>query len=68
MMKLKQWLDAEPGRAVALALHLDVTKSFVSQMASGAVPIPPGRYRAIREFTGGLVDYEDMLPVEVVKS
>lgn len=39
---------------------------MVSQMAdeAGSTPIPPAMYRRIRAFTGGLVDFEDMIPVD----
>ena len=61
-MKLKLWLKAVPGRASALAAHLGVTRSMVSQMANCDVPVPPRMYRAIRDFTRGEVAIEDLLP------
>jgi DNA-binding transcriptional regulator YdaS (Cro superfamily) len=61
-MKLKPWLKAVPGRASALAVHLDVTRSMVSQMANGDVPVPPRMYRAIRDFSRGEVGIEDLIP------
>lgn len=63
-MKLKQWLEAERGRAKALAEHLECSKSMVSQMASGDVRVPPAYYRSIRDFTGGEVALEDLLPAD----
>jgi DNA-binding transcriptional regulator YdaS (Cro superfamily) len=64
MMKLKDWLDAKKGRAAALASHLGVTPSMVSQMVREKDPvrIPPSHYRAIREFTDGAVGLEDLVP------
>ena len=35
---LKDWLDAERGRSTALAQHLEVSVSRVSQMADTGVP------------------------------
>jgi transcriptional regulator with XRE-family HTH domain len=61
-MKLKPWLKAAPGRASALAARLNVTRSMVSQMANGDVPVPPRMYRAIRDFTNNEVAIEDLLP------
>ena len=64
-MKLKAWLDEERGRGVALAAHLGVDKSMVSQMAGEgehAIRVPPTHYRAIRNFTNGAVTLEDLLP------
>ena len=58
-MRLKEWLDAERGRYGALAAHLGVSLSRVSQMASSGVP---KMYLVkIRDFSGGLVTLEDML-------
>lgn len=61
-MELKTWLDTERGRATSLAAHLGITVSMVSQMASRSVPVPPGHYRSIRDFTKGEVGIEDLLP------
>lgn len=61
-MKLEPWLKASTGRTVALAAFLGVSKSMVSQMARGKVPVPTRLYRPIREYTKGEVDYEDLLP------
>lgn len=61
-MKLKTWLDAERGRYVALAAHLGYSKSMVSQMAKGNVPVPPRKYRDIVKFSHGEVGFEDLVP------
>ncbi len=62
-MKLKEWLDS-PGRKSALAKHLGVHPTMISQMVGGKQPIrvPPKHYRAIRDFTDGAVTLEDLLP------
>lgn len=68
-MLLKEWLELKRGRQSALATHLGVHKTMVSQMASGAVRIPPRLYLSIRDFTAGDVSIEDMLPAqEPIKS
>jgi DNA-binding transcriptional regulator YdaS (Cro superfamily) len=61
-MKLKQWLDDGVGRAKALADHLGVSASMVSQMAAETVRIPPANYTLIRDFTSNEVSIEEMLP------
>jgi DNA-binding transcriptional regulator YdaS (Cro superfamily) len=63
-MQLKEWLNAEHGRASALAKRLGVTRSMVSQMIRDDAPIrvPPKHYRAIRDFTGSEVTLEDLVP------
>jgi len=58
-MKLSDWLDSEVGRATAMAEHFDVTLASVTQWR-GRVPV--ARMRAIRDFTEGAVDLEDMVP------
>lgn len=67
-MQLKEWLDAERGRYVALAEHLGVSKSMVSQMACGHVRVPPVHYARIRDFTGGQVSIEDLLPTSTASA
>lgn len=59
MLKLKTWLDAERGRATALANHLDVTLSRVSQFANDGVP--PKYMLAVRDFTNGEVTLDSMV-------
>lgn len=59
MLKLKTWLDAERGRATALANHLGVTLSRVSQFADGGVP--PKYMLAVRDFTGGEVTLDSLV-------
>ena len=59
MTALKDWLVGKRGRSVALAAHLGVGKSRVSQMAAEGVP---KRYMLkVRDFTNGEVSLESML-------
>ena len=58
-MQLKQWLDSERGRYGALASHLGVTLSRVSQIARDGVP--KAYLLKVRDFTGGAVSIEEML-------
>ena len=58
-MNLKTWLDAERGRATALAAHLGVSMSRISQISAGGVP---NKYMlAVRDFTGNAVTLEAMV-------
>lgn len=59
-MDICTWLDADRGRLKALAAHFGLTQSAVSQWRANGVPV--GRMRAVRDFTGGEVTLEDMLP------
>jgi hypothetical protein len=59
MLKLKTWLDAERGRATALANHLGVTLSRVSQFSDEGVP--PKYMLAVRDFTGGEITLDSMV-------
>lgn len=45
---------------MALAAHFQLTPSAVSQWRGNGVPVD--RMRAVRDFTGGVVTLEDMLP------
>lgn len=59
-MNLNDWLDGDRGRLTALAQHFELTQSAVSQWRVNGVP--PGRMKAVRDFTGGAVTLEEMLP------
>ena len=59
-MNLPTWLDADRGRLTALAAHFDLTPSAVSQWRTNGVP--PARMKAVRDFTGGVVSLDEMLP------
>jgi DNA-binding transcriptional regulator YdaS (Cro superfamily) len=58
-MKLKTWLEAERGRATALAAHLGVTLARISQMADDGVP--PKYMLSVRDFTDGAVTLESLV-------
>lgn len=61
-MDLNTWLDAEDGkgRLTRLATHFGLTRSAVSQWRTNGVP--PGRMKAVRDFTEGAVTLDEMLP------
>lgn len=59
-MTLNQWLAAEKGRSAAMAAHFEVTPAAVSQWKVNGVPV--GNMKAVRDFTGGEVSLEEMLP------
>lgn len=59
-MDLNTWLEAEKGRATALAAHFGVTPAAVSQWKDNGVPLE--RMKAVRDFTGGEVSLEEMVP------
>lgn len=54
-MDLKAYVDAERGRAKRLAMRLQRSAAFVSQMARGQRPIPAAAARVIEDESGGLV-------------
>lgn len=59
-MDLNTWLDDERGRMSAMAAHFGVTVSAVSQWRANGVPID--RMKAVREYTGGAVSLDEMIP------
>ena len=59
-MDLTTWLAAEKGRATALASHFGVTPAAVSQWKQNGVPV--ANMKAVREFTGGEVTLDEMVP------
>lgn len=59
-MNLNDWLDGDRGRLKAMAEHFGVTPSAVSQWRTNGVP--PSRMKAVRDFTGGQVTLDDLLP------
>ncbi|OBU09829.1 transcriptional regulator [Morganella psychrotolerans] len=62
-MELKQYISAlERGGAKKLAENLGVSSSYLSQMASGRVPVPPARCPAIEKETGGAVTRRELRP------
>lgn len=59
-MNLNAWLELEKGRSTALADHFGVSRSAVSQWKSNGVPL--AYMKAVRDFTGGEVTLEEMVP------
>lgn len=59
-MTFTDWLEAEKGRGALVAAHFDVTASAVSQWKTNGVPLI--HMKAVRDFTGGAVPLEDMVP------
>lgn len=59
-MKFTDWLDGERGRLSAVASHFGITQGAVSQWRTDGVP--PARMKSVRDFTGGAVTLEEMLP------
>lgn len=61
-MTLIDWLDAKDGRGrlTALAAHFGLTQGAVSQWRGNGVPTH--RMKAVRDFTGGAVTLEEMIP------
>ncbi|WP_445496656.1 transcriptional regulator [Photorhabdus sp. SF281] len=62
-MELKKYIDSlERGGAKALAKRLNVSASYLSQMASGQCPISPSRCVEIEIETSGKVTRRDLRP------
>jgi DNA-binding transcriptional regulator YdaS (Cro superfamily) len=59
-MTLNEWLDAEKGRAAAMAAHFGLTRAAVSQWKTNGVPL--GLMKAVRDLTAGEVTLEEMVP------
>jgi DNA-binding transcriptional regulator YdaS (Cro superfamily) len=59
-MNITSWLEAEKGRSAALAAHLGRTPAAISQWKQNGVPLD--LMKEIRDFTGGLVTLEEMVP------
>jgi DNA-binding transcriptional regulator YdaS (Cro superfamily) len=59
-MDLTTWLEAEKGRSAALADHFNVSPAAVSQWKKNGVPLD--NMKAVRDFTGGAVTLEEMVP------
>lgn len=64
-MQLTQWLDREKGRTAALAAHIGVSPSAVSQWRSNGVPVV--HMKAVRDFTDGAVSLEELVPESPAK-
>lgn len=59
-MDLTAWLEAESGRAAAMAEHFGKTPAAISQWKGNGVPVR--LMKAVRDFTGGAVTLEEMVP------
>lgn len=59
-MTLTDWLEAELGRSAALAKHMSVSPAAVSQWKKNGVPLD--HMKSVRDFTGGAVTLEEMVP------
>lgn len=59
-MNLNQWLDSESGRTTKLASHFGRTPSAITQWRTNGVPVH--HMKAVRDFTGGEVTLEEMVP------
>ena len=63
-MKLNEWLDEEVGRTAKLSAHLKRSASAVSQWRTNGVPV--ALMKAVRDFTGGEVTLDEMIPASEV--
>jgi len=61
-MNLKQYIQSSRGAAAELARHLQISSSFLSQLASGAAPISPERCVLLERFTRSAVMRWDLRP------
>jgi DNA-binding transcriptional regulator YdaS (Cro superfamily) len=62
-MNLKQYiLNSDRGTAATLAEKLNISASYLSQLASGKAPISVERAVDIERHTDGLVTREEMFP------
>jgi len=59
-MNFPAWLDADRGRLTAVAAHFGLTQSAVSQWRTNGVPL--NRMKAVRDYSGGEVSLEEMVP------
>ncbi|HHQ4306224.1 TPA: transcriptional regulator [Serratia fonticola] len=62
-MQLKDYMSTlKRGEITKLAERIGISKSYLSQMASGTSPVPPARAPAIEEATLGAVTRADLRP------
>jgi DNA-binding transcriptional regulator YdaS (Cro superfamily) len=59
-MTFIEWLDAEKGRAASLAALLGKSPAAISQWRQNGVPVK--LMKQVRDFTGGEVTLDEMLP------
>jgi hypothetical protein len=63
-MNITDWLEAEKGRAAALAAHFGKTPAAVSQWKTNGVPLQ--LMKPVRDFTRGAVTLDEMVPEPAV--
>jgi DNA-binding transcriptional regulator YdaS (Cro superfamily) len=61
-MTLNEYFKLKRGNAKALAEQMEISPSFLSQLASGEAPISPSRAVLIERVTEGRVSRKDMFP------
>jgi DNA-binding transcriptional regulator YdaS (Cro superfamily) len=62
-MELREYLDGlERGGVTRFAAALEVTPSYLSQLAAGTTPRSPARCVQIEKATGGKVTRKDLRP------
>ena len=59
-MNLRQWLEAEYGRATKIAAHFAVSDAAISSWKFNGVPVD--RMKAVRDYTEGAVTLDEMVP------
>jgi hypothetical protein len=59
-MTFTEWLEAEKGRATALAAFTGKTAAAISQWKSNGVPV--GMMKVVRYYTAGEVTLDEMVP------
>jgi len=59
-MHFETWLDAEKGRAASIAAHFGRSPAAISQWKKNGVPVD--LMKQVRDFTGGEVTLEEMVP------
>lgn len=64
MKNLKNWLEEERGRSLALAKHLGLSQGRISQIAAEGVP---DKYKLkVQAFTGGAVTLRSMVETRLL--
>jgi DNA-binding transcriptional regulator YdaS (Cro superfamily) len=61
-MDLKTYIDSRRGAASELATRLGISRSYLSQLASGKAPISPERAVEIERESGYVVTRKAMFP------
>ncbi len=65
-MDLNTWLDAERGRATALAAHFDLSPAAITHWRTTGVPLD--RFASVVRFTDGDVSLEELLEQRLVRA